>query len=169
MGGKTAMYFAKDYPQMVRKMIVADISPLYYAQHHQSVISALHSVDLENIKSRKEAEETLRQALNDEGTIQFLLKNLYWKTDTQLDWRFGLQEIEDNIEMVGEALPGKEVISVPVLFLKGERSGYINSEGEEEIHRRFSNTTVKTIPHAGHWVHAENPKAFLELTLEFLK
>lgn len=169
MGGKTAMFFAREYPKLVNKMIVADISPAYYPQHHHSVLSALHSMDLSQLKSRKEAEEILRNALNDEGTIQFLLKNLYWKTDTQLDWRFGLQEIEDNIEMVGEALPGEDVIDVPTLFLKGEKSGYIQEEQEELIRKRFSNVEIKTVPNAGHWLHAENPKAFLEMSLAFLK
>ncbi len=169
MGGKTAMFFAREYPKLVNKMIVADISPAYYPQHHHSVLSALHSMDLSQLKSRKEAEEILRNALNDEGTIQFLLKNLYWKTDTQLDWRFGLQEIEDNIEMVGEALPGEDVIDVPTLFLKGEKSGYIQEEQEELIRKRFSNVEIKTVPNAGHWIHAENPKAFLEMSLAFLK
>jgi len=28
---------------------------------------------------------------------------------------------------------------------------------------------MKTITNSGHWVHAENPKEFLEYTLEFLK
>jgi len=86
-----------------------------------------------------------------------------------LDWRFGLQEIEDNIEMVGEALPGEDVIDVPTLFLKGEKSGYIQEEQEELIRKRFSNVEIKTVPNAGHWIHAENPKAFLEMSLAFLK
>lgn len=168
MGGKTAMYLAWQYPEKLNKMIVADISPGYYPQHHHSVLSALHAMNLNELTSRKQAEELLRNALNDEGTIQFLLKNLYWKTETQLEWRFGLQEIEDNIEMVGEALPGDDVISVPTLFLKGERSGYIQKEQEELIRKRFSNVEIKTVPNAGHWIHAENPKAFLEMSLEFL-
>ncbi len=169
MGGKTAMYFALDYPELLNKMIVADISPAYYPQHHQSVLSALRSVNLSILKSRKEAEDQLRAALNDEGTIQFLLKNFYWKTETQLDWRFGLQEIEKNIEMVGEALPGNKIIDVPTLFLKGDRSGYIQPEQEELIRKRFSNVEIETVPDAGHWVHAENPKIFLELCLKFLQ
>ncbi len=169
MGGKTAMYFAREYPKLVNKMIVVDISPSYYPQHHKTVLSALHSVNLNQIKSRKEAESVLRISLQDEGIIQFLLKNLYWKTETQLDWRFGLQEIEENIEMIGEALPGNDVVDVPTLFLRGEHSEYINAEHEKIIHQRFSNVEIKTVPNAGHWVHAENPKGFLEESLRFFK
>lgn len=169
MGGKTLMFFALQHSAFIRKMIVADIAPRYYAPHHQSVLSALHAVDVENISSRKEAEERLRLSLKDEGTIQFLLKNLYWKTETKLDWRFGLKEIEANIDEVGKALPSAPPILTPVLFLKGERSGYISREDEMEIQTRFSNVEIATVPSAGHWLHAENPKVFLEMTTAFLK
>lgn len=169
MGGKTAMFFAMKYPQLLHKLIVADIAPRKYAPHHQSIFAALHSVDVENITSRKEAEEKLRAALKDEGTIQFLLKNLYWKTETQLDWRFGLAEIEKNIGEIGKALPGNDLINTPTLFLKGSRSGYINESDDAEIRARFSNVSIDTISNAGHWLHAENPKEFFEKTILFLK
>ncbi len=169
MGGKTAMQFALMHGPLVNKMVVADISPGYYLPHHDSVLLALNSVDLKIIKTRKEVEALLRISLNDEGTIQFLLKNLYWKKEDELDWRFALKELEKNIENVGEALAGKEIINVPTLFLRGERSGYINKENEKIIRERFSNSTIDTIPNAGHWLHAENPSAFLERTLIFFK
>ena len=37
MGGKTAMQFATKYPEMVSKLIVADISPKEYPPHHQYI------------------------------------------------------------------------------------------------------------------------------------
>ena len=107
--------------------------------------------------------------MNDEATIQFLLKNLYWTDDKKLAWRFGFLEIEKNIEEIGKALSPDSVINVPVLFLRGERSGYINEKDIMEIKRIFPSAEIKTIPAAGHWVHAENPKTFLELALAFLK
>ncbi len=167
MGGKTAMFFALNHSDRIRKMIIADMAPRYYSQHHQAIFSALKSIDTSKLSSRKEAEEQLRNALNDEATIQFLLKNLYWMDDKKLAWRFGFLEIEKNIEEIGKALPPDSVINVPVLFLRGERSGYINEKDIMEIKRIFPSAEIKTIPAAGHWVHAENPKAFMELALGF--
>jgi esterase len=169
MGGKVAMFFALKYPELIRKMIVVDIAPRYYSPHHQSVFAALNSIDLSIIASRKEVEELLRNALKEEATIQFLLKNLYWKNDKQLDWRFGLKEIEKNIENVGVELPGDDVIHVPTLFIRGSRSGYIAESDEAEIKKRFSDVDLKTVSDAGHWVHAENPKGFLEVALCFIE
>ena len=120
MGGKTAMFFALKHADRINKMIVADMAPKYYAPHHQAIFSALKSIDTSSLTSRKEAEEKLRNALNDESTIQFLLKNLYWNDEKKLAWRFGFLEIEKNSEEIGKALPPDSVINVPVLFLRSE-------------------------------------------------
>jgi esterase len=169
MGGKVAMFLAIKHPERIEKMIIADMAPRYYPQHHQSVFSALNSFDPESLSTRKEAEEKLRLALKDESTIQFLLKNLYWKEENKLGWRFGLNEIEKNIEEVGKGIPENSKIDMPVLFLRGERSGYINEQDEIEIKKIFSSAEVRTISNAGHWVHAENPKGFFDEALTFLK
>lgn len=167
MGGKTAMFFAANFAVKVQKLIVADIAPRYYPPHHQTILAALNAIDLSRPITRKEVEEQLRVSIKDEGTIQFLLKNLYWKNETELAWRFGLKEIEQNIDSVGEAFTA-ENISIPTLFLKGAKSGYIKSEDELEIRSIFNQVTIETIPDAGHWLHAENPKAFLTETKRFL-
>ena len=39
------------YPEKIGKLIVADISPRYYAPHHDSTIAAIKAVDLDSIKS----------------------------------------------------------------------------------------------------------------------
>ena len=125
MGGKVAMFFSGSYQERIHKMIVADISPRYYPQHHQSIIAALKSFNPSELSGRKEAEEILRVSIKEESTVQFLLKNLYWNENEKLDWRFGLNKIEKNIEIVGEEFRPGNTIDIDVLFLKGDRSGYI--------------------------------------------
>jgi esterase len=176
MGGKVAMFFAAAYSGKVNKLVVADIAPRYYSPHHGHVLAALHSVNLDFITSRKEAEEQLRASIHDEATVQFLLKNLYWRQvssgareEQKLAWRFNLPVIEKNIEAVGEALPSEVIFKKPTLFIRGERSGYITTEDESAIKKQFLNVQFKTIAGAGHWVHAEKPNEFLEAMLEFLQ
>ena len=168
MGGKVAMYFAAKFPEMIDKLIVVDIGPKYYPPHHQSVMAAIHSVHPENISNRKEAEAIMRNALKEESTIQFLLKNLYWNEKEVLAWRFNVEAIEKNIEEVGKALPETFRINVQTLFVSGARSGYIQQADEAGIRKQFSEVSFVSIPDAGHWVHAENPEAFFQNTLEFL-
>ena len=95
MGGKTVMEFSMKYPEMVEKLIVVDIAPVSYNVHHYTIIDALKSVPLEDISSRKEAEEFLSRYIKDFGTRQFLLKNLYWQANDKLAWRFNLEVLAD--------------------------------------------------------------------------
>ncbi|MCC7233022.1 MAG: alpha/beta fold hydrolase [Bacteroidia bacterium] len=169
MGGKSAMFFARKYPQKLSRLIVVDIAPRYYSPHHQSVIAAMDAVDLKSIHSRRDAEQILRQGLTDEATIQFLLKNLYWKSDESLSWRFNLPVLEREIESLGSALPPDSHIAVPTLFIRGSRSGYLSTEDEPGIRKIFTDVRFVTVPDAGHWVHAENPKGFYAAVNRFIR
>jgi pimeloyl-ACP methyl ester carboxylesterase len=169
MGGKVLMFFSEKYFSRMNTMIVVDIAPRYYPPHHQSIVLALKSIDTKSLTNRKEAEEKLRIAIHDESMVQFLMKNLYWKEENRLDWRFYLKGIVNNIEEVGKPFNPDKPIKVRVLFIKGSNSGYINETDEKDIKRIFPLASIVTVEGAGHWVHAEKPKEFLEKTLMILK
>jgi pimeloyl-ACP methyl ester carboxylesterase len=165
MGGKTVMKLAELFPKRIKKMMVIDIAPRYYPVHHHQILNALKSIDFNIVNTRKQAEEVLHNAIEDFGTRQFLLKNIYWIDENKLAWRFNLEVIANHIEIVGEATPADEkvICNIPVCFVKGEKSDYIKKEDEQLIASQFSNSEILTIANAGHWVHAENPTALLNL------
>jgi esterase len=176
MGGKTAMQFAIDYPSYLDKLVVADIAPKYYPMHHQGVLQALQAVDFNVVKTRKEVEAVLSEYITDFGTKQFLLKNIFWIDETEMAWRFNLKVIIQQIENVGQevdhighATPLDKRCDVPTLFLRGEHSNYILDEDMDLIHELFPNSILQTLEGAGHWLHAEKPKAFFEAVLKFIK
>jgi pimeloyl-ACP methyl ester carboxylesterase len=169
MGGKVAMLLATTYPELVSKLIVADIGPKYYAPHHQTILAALNAVDFSKKPSRAEVEEIVSGYIKDFGTRQFLLKNLYWASPEQLAFRFNLKVFNEKIETVGTALPFENTFSKDTLFLRGDKSDYILDSDFETIYHHFPSANIKTIKNAGHWLHAENPKDFFSLVLDFIK
>jgi len=169
MGGKVAMFFATAYPDMVEKLVVADIGPKFYPQHHQIIFEGLNAVDFSKKPSRNEVEEILSQYITDFGTRQFLLKNLYWIEPGQLSFRFNLAVFNNNKDAIGEALSEDAVFDKDTFFIRGGNSNYILDDDIEDIEKHFPNSTLATIPNAGHWLHAENPKMFYELVSDFLK
>lgn len=169
MGGKTAMLFAIKYPEMVEKLVVADIGPKFYPQHHQTILEGLNAVDFSKKLSRSDVETILSKYITDFGTRQFLLKSLYWKEPEQLAFRFNLSVFNKKIEEIGKPLPENAVFSKPTLFIRGGNSNYILDEDFENINNHFPNSKIETIPNVGHWLHAENPKLFYEITSSFLK
>jgi pimeloyl-ACP methyl ester carboxylesterase len=169
MGGKVAMQFAVDHQKLLDKLIVVDIGPKYYPPHNLDVLKALNEVDFNVVKNRKEVENVLSKHITDIGTKQFLLKNIYWKDDEKLDWRFNLKVISEHIENVGEITPSDKRVNTPTVFIRGEKSNYILDEDFNLIQEIFSLSKLETIHGAGHWVHAEKPKEFFETVLRFMK
>lgn len=169
MGGKVVMLFATTYPEMVEKLIVADIGPKFYPQHHQIIFEALNAVDFSKKPSRNEVEEIMSQYITDLGTRQFLLKNLYWVEPGQLGFRFNLVVFNNNKDAIGKPLPEEAVFSKPTLFIRGGNSDYVLDEDLENIKHHFPDFKLETIPNVGHWLHAENPRVFYEITSSFLK
>lgn len=168
MGGKVAMQVACGNPSLVKKLIIADIGPKYYAPHHQLILKALNSVDFSQKPSRKEVEDILKQDIRDFGTRQFLLKSLYWETSEQLAFRFNLKVFNEKINEIGRELPPDYKFEKPTLFLRGSKSDYILDEDILMIEHHFPLGNIETISNAGHWLHAENPSDFYSSVMHFL-
>lgn len=167
MGGKLAMKFAQQFPALMNKLVVADIGPKKYPIHHHQILEGLNCVPISEVKSRNEVKAYLEKHIPEESTIQFFLKNLYWKEKGVLDWRFNLKGLTNNIQNVGEDLIGNKY-EYPTLFIRGGNSGYILDEDWNDIIGTFPKAELKTIPEAGHWLHAENPALFFEMADQFL-
>lgn len=168
MGGKVAMKFAVNYPHLFDKLIVVDISPRAYPPHHEHILAGLKSLELDKISSRKEADDSLAKYVTEKGIRQFLLKNLT-RDENHFKWKLNLEVIERDIENVGEGLEDQLVCDKPTLFIRGANSNYIKNEDNIGIVAIFPNSEVKTIPKAGHWLHAENPDAFISVVKDFLR
>jgi len=168
MGGKATLFFEWKYPESAAKLIIVDIAPRAYEPHNVDVLKALNAVDFSVIKTRKEAEARLDEYIKDFGTKQFLLKNIYWKTPDQMAWRFNLKVISDNINNINVAAPAFKS-DTKCLVVRGEKSDYITESDIEDFKSRFSYCRIETIAGAAHWVHAEKPKEFFEVVLNFIK
>lgn len=169
MGGKTLMQWALRFPDKAAKIIVADIAPRAYPPAFNSILMALEELHRIPLTSRQQAEAILRQHISEEGIVHFLAKNLYWNENNQLVLRFNLEVIRQQLPVLSGAIDPVGQCKVPALFLRGEYSHYIEARDEEEIKKLFPLAKFSTVPGAGHWVHAENPRAFFALCYQFLE
>ncbi|HEY9117616.1 MAG TPA: alpha/beta fold hydrolase, partial [Roseivirga sp.] len=167
MGGKTAMQFAIEYPEKISKLIVADIGPKFYPVHHHTILKAFYSVPVKDLSSRNEADEIVNKLIPDFGTRQFLLKNLSREKDG-FSWKMNLDIIAKNLEEVGKSLNQNAQFKKPTLFIRGSKSDYITNDDLNLIHSIFSESQLKTIEGAGHWLHAEKPNEFFETVNDFI-
>jgi len=158
LGGKVAMLFAQQYPDMVDRLVSIDIAPKVYKPGHQTIFKALNSLDLKALSSRKEASNLLSKLISDEGTRLFLLKNLK-RSGEGFDWKFDLKTLYRDYENILIPVNTSESYDGPTLFVRGGRSHYIDEKNDESfIKKVFPAAEFVTIENAGHWVHADQPE-----------
>ena len=170
MGGKVAMTLALQNPDLVARLIVADIAPVAYFHHYNDLIDPLLALPLATIESRAQADQLLRQNIPEDQLRAFLLQNLV-REPVGWRWRVNWAVIQRDMEWLtgfGD-LPQDWLIGLPSLFIRGQKSDYIGEAEIEIIKYRFSNCQIETIEAAGHWLHAEKPEPFNRLVLDFLQ
>lgn len=167
MGGKTVMEFANKYPEKIDKLIIADIGPKSYPVHHTTILKAFYSVPIEELSSRKEADDILSKLMADFGIRQFLLKNLSREGDG-FKWKMNLDAIASQIEEVGKGLNQNASFNKDTLFIRGGNSDYVLDDDFYSIKSIFPKSEIETVDGAGHWLHAEKPTEFYEKVTRFL-
>jgi len=170
MGGKVAMALALQNQDRFNSMIVADIAPVGYFHHYDDLIDPILALRLDQLESRAQADQLLRQNIPEDQLRAFLLQNLIrepggWR------WRVNWQIIQRDMEsLTGFVdLPADRVVNLPTLFIRGAKSDYVGDAEIAVIKQHFGDPTITTIEGAGHWLHAENPESFSRAVLEFLQ
>ncbi len=166
MGGKVVMQYALYFPQLVSKLIVADMAPYAYNHHHEAVLDALRTIDLSQYNKRESIEEALKQYIPEWDTRQFIMKSIFFENG-QYHWRFYRDSLLDNYEQILKSVQGKP-FEKPTCFIKGSNSQYIKEERWNEILALFPKAHLKIIDKAGHWIHAEKPNEFYSAVMQFL-
>lgn len=168
MGGKTAMRLALDGPSMIEKLVIADIAPVNYQQSFGSYVDAMKAIDVQSLSNRNEIDDLLALSVQDGATRAFLLQNLVRK-DEGFSWKANL----DGLHRAMPALMGfpsspDDQFNNPTIFLAGSTSNYVQPAARAEIGRLFPKAEIHYIENAGHWLHAEQPAAFLAHLQGFL-
>ncbi len=169
MGGKTAISFAIRWPEKISGLLVADISPftsgkeyhLFYNQHN-TILNAILSVDLKSVRSRTGAEMILSQKIASEKIKGVIMKNLERETGNTFRWKINAPALLKNLEnIMGGVAPSASsdytTTGFPVIFLRGEESGYIPENDLADIKMLFPAAEIINVPGAGHWIHADRP------------
>jgi pimeloyl-ACP methyl ester carboxylesterase len=167
----------------VKSLAVADIAPKNYLLlskessqlgMHETILNTLLAVDLNVFDTRKNVELEISKTITDQFVVSFIMKNLK-KGSTGFEWKINVPVLREFLpEIIGgvdytyfeERLP---IFSYQVLFIRGERSGYIQDDDLPQIKRIYPEAKFETIPRATHYLHAEKPDEFIGCCLSFLK
>jgi len=181
MGGKVAMRFAMEFPWMVTRMVIADISPGSYLKNgdnnhlkvHEEIIDAMLNVDLDKATGLSDVEANLAEQLHDIRLIKFLLKNLRKDEDKAYSWKLNLPVLRNNLDALSDGLDldklkSLQIKSFPIMFIRGEESAYVGLKDQKLIKEIFPLSQMVSLKNAGHWLHAEQPERFARIVKRFI-
>ena len=170
MGGKVAMRYTLENPELVSKIIIVDVSLRTYVTHthHQQLIKSMMGIDLTRYRSRKDVEVQLSESIPSDRIRQFLMKSLYWKDKGKLGWRLNLEALYENLESMYDGVFFSTRFYRPALFIRGGRSDYVTEDDYKAISTSFPKADIQTIENGTHWVHADEPDEFHQIVQTFL-
>ncbi|MFU8788817.1 MAG: alpha/beta fold hydrolase [Methylobacter sp.] len=166
MGGKIAMWLALTVPNRVAKLVVADIAPVSYPHNFDATVLALKALPLAEISNRKQAETALAAGIPELSYRQFLLQNLVLQ-DGHYVWRVDLAIFHRAAPDIA-GFPATDHIpsfAGQALFIAGGDSDYVKPG---DIKSLFPKAAFCAIADAGHWLHVQQPAAFLARVENFL-
>ena len=181
MGGKTAMWFAADYPEKVEKLVIADMAPKDYLENkessqfylHQNILLAMQELDFSQVKKRTDVDDLLAEKIDSQRIRQFLTKNVTKDKKTKkYRWRLNVEVLYNYLEEIVGGVNRRwlddriPITSYPVIFIRGLESNYITDEDINLINSIYPDANIVDIPGAGHWLHAEKPNEFMDAVVK---
>ncbi len=168
LGGKIAMLMALQHPGFVDRLCIVDIAPRRYPPRHEAIIEAMREVENAGVNSRSEADAIMADLVPDSRVRAFLLKSLVSENGNGYRWRVNLDLIDRDYDHIVGWPDSPEIYEGDTLFIAGGLSNYVGSSDLEKIRESFPAARFVEVPGAGHWLHAEKPREFLDAFAPFI-
>lgn len=165
MGGKAAMVLALTEPALLDRLVVADIAPVTYTHSQMPFIEAMRAVDLSTVTRRSDAEAQLAKQGVEPALCSFFTQSLDL---AEKRWKLNLEALAAEMPKIMSFPEMQGQFDGPTLFLAGANSDYISPEHRAPIKEFFPGARVAKLKDAGHWLHAEQPRAFEAALRSFL-
>lgn len=169
MGGKAAMVLALTRPELVHRLVIADIAPVAYDHSQSGYIRAMRALPLEDLHTRTQASARFAPLVPEASVRAFLLQSLDLKAHPPC-WRLNLDVLEREMDAI-TGWPDDAAyrpFTGPTLFLSGGASDYVSATHRPVIRALFPAARMAKLPGAGHWLHAEKPRDFEQTLRVFL-
>ena len=167
MGGKIAMRLALSYPEIVSRLTVVDIAPRNYTDRVRVEFTAMNSIDLTKIKSRRDAENQLMDTITDWGMRQFILTNLNSDENGVWKWTVNREALTQSLQSILDfPINENETFTGPTRFIRGGKSNYITDADTILIKKHFPAADWVTLPESGHNPHFDSRTGFVDAVIK---
>ena len=182
LGGFVALVFASLYPEKINKLVIVDSSPVPSKDRGEEIINRIKNLPA-YFKDYEEARHYFHEEVENKNLTKVMadflfanLSSLVSKKDTTLKnenavfFQFDRQGVIDLIKDTRNYnyWPIIKNLKCPTLYLRGENSTHFFKEDFDKVVK--SNPVIQgiSVKAAGHWLHHEQPKVFIETLKHFL-
>ena len=174
LGAYVSLYFSFKNPHLVEKLILADCCPWPKKERAEDIVRLLQSLpdSFHNKESAKSFfDQKAQQKMLSQTMVFFLMANLEKKSEGPIRFLFDKNGFLNTPQAVRELnYPSfLKSLSFPVLCLRGENSHHFSKSDLEKTIQLNPLIQGIEIPNSGHWLHAQQPKAFLKAVKNFLE
>jgi pimeloyl-ACP methyl ester carboxylesterase len=172
LGGLTALALASEAPELVRKLVLVDVTPGVDKDKASAVISFIAGPEsfasFDEILERTVAFNPTR---SESSLRRGILHNAAERPDGTWAWRYDRFHLPEGETMpVFDDLWGYvDVVRVPLLLVRGADSPVVGDEDVEELLRRQPGARVEVVQQAGHSVQGDQPLVLAELLAGFVE
>lgn len=176
MGGRNALNFAHRFPEKIEKLVIEDIGPENDDAGLKRYTKLLEMIPTPFVSKLRAKEFFLNDFIQlsrdrDKPLMlgQYLYSNIIENPDGTADWRFSKNSILASLNegRMKDQWQEFEALKMPTLVVRGANSRDLKHEVYAEMLRRNPSVKGVEIANAGHWVHYDQPQAFVDVLREF--
>ncbi len=176
MGGRVAMNFTQNNPQMVKKLVVIDMAPDKYTPEdflgsdtYLDKMNKVLDIDPSLYQSREEILQQVQKIIDNPRLSGLIMKNLKAFRD-RYTWKFNAQALKNYLNNLRDyPVDIDKPVHTPTLFIRAEKSPYIQQRQIEMIKRLFPRHQLVTIPGTTHFLQVEKPGEVISVIDEFIR
>lgn len=170
MGGKTALSFSLEFPELVQACISVDnaaVKKPLSADFH-TYIKGMQTVDSANASSIQEMQELIAPFCSNKPVADFLLSN-FARQNGVYRCRLALRVLDKYLDTIaGFDFKASKPFDKPTLLIRALNSPFINDDAIAEMRKLFPQTEVRSID-SGHWVISERPHEFMAVCVDWIR
>lgn len=170
LGGLTALALASEAPELVRRLVLVDVTPGVDRDKASSIVNFVAGPEsfatFDEILERTVAFNPTR---SEASLRRGILHNAHERDDGTWAWRYDRFHLPE-----GETMPDfgnlwdlVDAVRVPSMLVRGADSPVVGDEDVAELRRRLPAVRVEVVEQAGHSVQGDQPLALAALIEDF--